>query len=188
MDWKEQANATEERLRRQLVDAMAGDPESYRQFLGALASHLRAFFRKRMFQLPDEVEDLVQETLLAVHTHRHTYKTDRPLTAWVHTIARYKLVDFLRARSRGEALNVPLDDDLQLFAASDIEAHEARHDLDTLLQALPARQRAALKMMKVEGASAAETAAAMGTSEVAVKVSVHRSLKALAARFRGGHS
>jgi RNA polymerase sigma-70 factor, ECF subfamily len=185
MDWKEQANATEERLRRQLVDALAGDAQAYRKFLSALASHLRAFFRKRMFQHPDEVEDLVQETLLAVHTHRHTYKTDLPLTAWVYTIARYKLVDFLRANARGDALTVPLEDDLQVFAASEIEALEARHDLETVLQTLPARQRAALKMMKVDGASAAETAAVMGMSEVAVKVSVHRSLKSLADRIKG---
>lgn len=184
MDWKEQADATEQRLRCQLLEGLAGDERAYQQFLSALGAHLRAFFRKRLFQLPDEVEDLVQETLLAVHTRRHTYKTDQPLTAWMHTIARYKLIDFLRARSRQDALNDPLEDDLHVFAAAEFEALDARRDLQTLLQTLPARHRTALRMMKIEGASAAETASAMGMSEVAVKVSVHRSLKALAARFR----
>ena len=184
MDWKEQADATEQRLHRQLLAGLAGDERAYGQFLGALAAHLRAFFRKRLFQVPDDVEDLVQETLLAVHTNRHTYRTDQPLTAWVHTIARYKVVDHLRARSRHDALNDPLDEDLQVFAAADHDALDARRDLETLLQTLPARQRAALRMMKVDGASAAEAAAAMGMSEVAIKVSVHRALKTLAARFR----
>lgn len=186
MDEKDHGNATEERLRRQFLAAQAGDAALYRQFLAALAAHLRAFFRRRLAQLPDDVEDLVQETLLAIHHARHTYHSGQPLTAWVHTIARYKLVDFLRARSRREAFNDPLDDDLQLFSASDIDAADARRDLQRMLQTLPERQRRALLMIKVAGASVAETAQATGLSEASVKVGVHRSLKALGARFRGG--
>lgn len=185
MDWKEQADATEQRLRQLFVLALAGDGAAYRQFLKALGAHLRAYFRKRLSQFPDDVEDLVQETMLAIHSHRHTYRPEQPLTAWVHTIARYKLVDLLRSRSRREALNDPLDDGLQLFARSDTEAADARRDLGRLLAALPERQRRALLMTKVEGASVAEAAAAIGMSPVAVKVSVHRGLKALAARVKG---
>ena len=80
-------NATEERLREALVRALAGDAAAYHRFLGELGPHLRAFFRKRLARAPDEVEDLVQETLLAVHNQRHTYDPDQPLTAWVHAIA-----------------------------------------------------------------------------------------------------
>jgi RNA polymerase sigma factor (sigma-70 family) len=184
MDWKEPADALEERLRRQLLRALAGDAAAYEQFLTALSAHLRAFFRKRMSQLPDDVEDLVQESLLAVHGSRHTYKPEQPLTAWVHTIARYKLIDFLRARSRRDALNDPLEDDLQIFAGSDIEAADARRDLEKVLQYLPQRQRRAIVMMKLDGASVAETALATGMSESSVKVGVHRGLKALSAKVR----
>lgn len=185
MDWKERATATENRLRGLFLQALAGDATAYRQFLAALASHLRAFYRRRMSQWPDDVEDLVQECLLAVHNNRHTYKPDQPLTAWVHTIARYKLIDLLRSRSRHEALHDPLEDDLQVFAAATEDAVDARRDLDQLLQSLPPRHRRALVMMKVEGATAAEVAAATGMSEAAVKVGVHRSLKALAAKVKG---
>lgn len=184
MDWKERASATEERLRSQFLAALGGDSAVYQAFLETLAAHLRAFFRRRLSGLPDEVEDLVQETLLAIHTHRHTYRPEQPLTAWVHTIARYKLVDLLRARSRREALNDPLEDDLEVFAAVETDALDARRDLETLLQGLPPKQRQAVRMVKVDGASVAETAASLGMTQVAVKVSVHRALKALAARFR----
>ncbi len=184
MEWKERADAAEERLRRQLLLGLAGDAVAYQQFLKALSAHLRAFFRRRMSQLPDDLEDLVQESLLAVHSNRHTYRLEQPLTSWVHTIARYKLIDFLRARSRREALNDPLDDDLQVFAESDTEPAEARHDLARLLQSLPQRQRRALVMTKLEGASVAEAALATGMSEASVKVGVHRSLKALSAKVR----
>lgn len=184
MDWQERADATEERLRRQFLAALAGDAVAYQQFLTALSAHLRAFFRRRMVQLPDDVEDMVQEALLAIHNSRHTYRPEQPLTAWVHTIARFKLVDLLRARSRREALHEPLDEEDDLFASADTQAAEARRDLAALLQSLPERQRRAVVMIKLEGASVAETALATGMSEASVKVGVHRGVKALAARVK----
>ena len=87
---------SENQLRELLVQGLDGDAAAYHRFLKALSAHLRAYFRKRLFQRPDEVEDLVQETLLAVHNQRHTYRLDLPLTAWVHAIARYKLIDHFR--------------------------------------------------------------------------------------------
>jgi RNA polymerase sigma-70 factor (ECF subfamily) len=134
--------------------------------------------------LPDEVEDLVQETLLAVHNQRHTYDAGQPLTAWVHAIARYKLVDLLRRRGVREALNDPLDDELDVFASSDTDAADARRDVAKLLERLPDQQRLPIIRMKLEGLSVTETARMTGMSESAVKVGVHRGLKALAAMIR----
>ena len=79
----------EDRLRALLIDGLDGNAVAYHAFLKALSEHLRAFIRRRLSGLPDEVEDLVQETLLAVHNQRHTYDARLPLTAWVHAIARY---------------------------------------------------------------------------------------------------
>ncbi len=129
--------ASEGRLRDLLLRGLAGDATAYQAFLKDLSAHLRAFFRKRLAQLPDDVEDLVQETLLAVHNQRHTYDADQPLTAWVHAIARYKLVDLLRRRAGREAMNDPLDDELAVFASSDTEAADARRDLAKLLEQSP---------------------------------------------------
>ena len=175
---------TENRLRGLMLQGLDGDAAAYHQFLKALSAHLRAYFRKRLFERPDEVEDLVQDTLLAVHNQRHTYRADQPLTAWVHAVARYKLIDLLRARASGESLNVPLDDELELFAASDTEAREAKKDLDTLLAGLPDRQRLPIVHVKLEGLSVVEAAKLTGMSESAIKIGVHRGLKALAAKIR----
>ena len=176
---------TEQRLHALLVQGLTGDTAAYHCFLKALTAHLRAYFRKRLFQRPDEVEDLVQETLLAVHNQRHTYRTDQPLTAWVHAIARYKLIDWLRAHAANQALTDPLDDELEVFAASDTEAAEAKRDLGKLLAGLPDRQRLPIVHVKLEGLSVVETAQLTGMSESAVKIGVHRGLKALAAKIRG---
>ena len=175
----------EERLRCLLLGGLAGDSSAYHAFLKELSAHLRAFLRKRLASLPDEVEDLVQELLLAVHNQRHTYDPRQPLTAWVYAMARYKLVDMLRRRSRTELLNDPLDEeDDDLLMSSDSEAAEARRDLARLLAGLPHRQRAPIIHMKIEGLSVAETARLTGMSPSAVKVGVHRGLKALAAKIR----
>ena len=176
---------TENRLRELLVLGLSGDGAAYHQFLKALSAHLRAYFRKRLFQRPDEVEDLVQDTLLAVHNQRHTYRRDQPLTAWVHAIARYKLIDLLRARASREALTDPLDDELEMFGATDSDAAEAKKDLGELLACLPDRQRLPIVHVKLEGLSVVEAAQRTGMSESAVKIGIHRGLKALAAKFKG---
>ena len=99
--------AREKRLRDLLVTGLAGDESAYRLFLGELAAHLRRFLRKHLFGWPDDVEDVVQECLLAVHNQRHTYDAGQPLTAWVHAIARYKLVDQDRKSTRLNSSHLP---------------------------------------------------------------------------------
>lgn len=179
-------NAIELRLQELLIAGLAGDEKSYLIFLKDLSTHLRAFFRKRLAQLPDEVEDLVQETLLAVHNQRHTYDAGQPLTSWIHAIAKYKFVDFLRRRAGREALNDPLDEEIEIFAASDTEATEARRDVKKMLDLLPERQRLPILHVKIEGLSIMEAAQLTGMSESAIKVGIHRGLKALALKIGGG--
>ncbi|WP_299538143.1 sigma-70 family RNA polymerase sigma factor [uncultured Herbaspirillum sp.] len=178
------SHPAEERLRTLLLAGLDGDAVAYRQFLAELSGRLRAFLRKRLVHLQDDVEDVVQETLLAIHNARHTYRPDQPLTAWVHAIARYKLMDFLRARSRREAFNDPLEEEHDLLAVCDDEPAQARRDVGALLEELPDKQRLPIVHVKLEGLSVAETAQLTGMSESAVKVGIHRGLKALALKIR----
>ena len=165
-----------------LLRGLDGEQAAYQAFLQKLSAHLRAFLGRRLFGWPDDVEDLVQECLLAMHNKRHTYQSDQPLTAWVHAIARYKLIDLLRSKSGREALHDPLDDDLAVFAESNTDASDARRDLTGLLETLPDRQRLPIEHVKLKGLSVTEAAALLGMSESAVKVGIHRGLKALGKR------
>ena len=174
----------EQLLRDLLIRGLNGDAQAYHAFLTKLGAHLRAFLGRRLFGWPDEVEDLVQECLLAVHNQRQTYQPEQPLTAWVHAIARYKMIDFLRAKAGREALNEPLDNDLEIFVESAIDASDARRDLDGLLNTLPDKQRLPIVHVKLEGLSVVEAAQRTGMSESAVKVGIHRGLKALAQKIR----
>lgn len=182
---KGQLNASEERLKELLLRGLDGDAPAYQAFLKELSAHLRAYFRKRLARLPDEVEDLVQESLLAIHNKRQTYDAGKPLTAWLHAIAKYKLVDLLRRRASRDLLTDPLDDEMDFLSSTNGEAAEAKRDLGKLLDRLPARQRLPIIHTKLEGLSVTEAAQLTGMSESAVKVGVHRGMKALAALIRG---
>lgn len=182
---QDELEAREARLKALLLRGLTGDQLAYQDFLGTLALHVRAFLRSRLSRRPAEIEDMVQDVLLAVHNARHTYQPQQPLTAWVQAIARYKLADHLRSVSRRDARHDVLDDDAQLFAVSEVESTEASRDLTKLLKQLPERQRLPIVHVKLEGLSVEETAQLTGLSSSAVKVGIHRGLKALS-RLIGG--
>ena len=162
--------------------AQAGDDAAYREALARIARRLRAFLGRRMLSVQDEVEDLVQETLLALHLQRGTYDPTLPVSAWVHAIARHKLVDLWRRRGRREALHEPLDDlDESAHPLADDNAQPARRDLAVLLDALPPAQQQAIVLTRIEGLSMLEASSRTGVSVAALKVQVHRGLKRLAA-------
>jgi RNA polymerase sigma-70 factor (ECF subfamily) len=178
--------AEEQHLRFLLLGGLAGDAGAYQVFLQALSVRLRKFLRRRLIGFPDEVEDLVQESLLVVHEQRHAYDPGQPLSAWVQAIARHKLVDLLRRRALREALSEPLDEASECFATADSPAAEAQCDVIRLLKILPARQRLPIVHVKLEGRSVKETARLIGMSESAIKVSIYRGLKFLAEKIRNG--
>ena len=92
----------------------------------------------------EEAEDLVQETLLAVHLKRHTYDPEALFTPWLYAIARYKLIDHLRSNKMSR-MDVPIDDHQELMAADDHASTEGTHDMARLLGRLPLKTRQAIE-------------------------------------------
>lgn len=169
-------------LRALMLAGLAGDSAAHAALLRALLPALRRFFKRRLGAREDDVEDCVQETLIAVHQRRATYDPDRPFGAWLHAIARYKLIDRYRRQGR----TAPLDDLPEMADEFDFaEASDARADLERLLDTIPAKQAAVLRATRIEGLSTAEAAERLGIGESDVKVSAHRGLKALTDRVKG---
>ena len=171
-----------------MVAAMDGDPAAHAALLRALVPLLRSFYGHRMHSAREDVEDLVQETLIAVHTRRETFDRSRPFTAWLYAVARYRMVDFLRRRRDMvslENMESALAESGFLTTEGFEDASSARMDVDALLGSLPSKQARAIRDTHVEGKTAAEAAAEAGLSESDVKISVHRGLKALAVRIKG---
>ncbi len=167
-------------LRALMLAALDGDQRAYSKLLAELTRHLRGYYLNRLGDARDDAEDLVQDTLIAMHRRRDSYDPSQPLTAWVYAIARYRLIDHFRRRKVRAA--VPLEDAGALFAQDQVEPAMARRDVSRLLDRLPPARAALIRATKLEGRTNAEAAAAAGLSEGAVKVSVHRGLKVLSAK------
>lgn len=168
----------EQELKALLVSAIAGDDAAHRMFLSKAAAHLRAYFRAKLGGSAD-AEDLLQETLIALHTKRHTFDPAYPASAWIYAIARYRLIDHIR-KTRRRGVAVPVEDaEHELFAESDNDASDARKDVAELLQALPAKQRDAIRLTKLEELPVKDAADRLGLTVSDVKISVHRGLKTL---------
>ncbi len=167
------------KLRALMTLAQAGDKTAYRSLLDIARTQLAAYFRPRLGQDPASVEDLVQDTLIAIHTKRATYDARHPFMPWLYAIARYKLIDHYRRsrirRTEPEDVAGEIADD-----TDDTRAAMARLDLETLLSRLPPAQAEAIRRTKLIGQSVSETAGDMKISESLVKVNVHRGLKAAA--------
>jgi RNA polymerase sigma-70 factor (ECF subfamily) len=173
--------ASEEQLRLWMLRGLGGDAAAHDELLRALMPVLRKFYRRRMTGQEDEIEDLIQETLIAVHQRRATYDPRRPFVGWLFAIARYKMIDSFRRRGRF----CPMDGLEEILVAEGFEdASNARFDVDRLLEAIPSKQAAAIRATRLEGLSTAEVASRHALGESDVKVSVHRGLKALAARVK----
>lgn len=161
--------------------ALAGDEKAYAEFLRRAAILVRAAVRRRAGQGTVDVEDVVQETLLALHLKRHTWRSDAPVLPWLYTIARYKLIDAFRRK--GRRIEVDIHDLAEILPGATEEEQVSDRDLGRILDSLPAGQRRIVESISVEGRSIGETAAALSMKEGAVRVALHRGLKAIAARF-----
>lgn len=174
-------NDIEAELHDLMMRGLAGDAGAHRRLLETLGARFRVFFRGRMrVGDPSFIEDLVQETLIAIHTRRESYNPEQPLRAWVYAIARYKLIDHFR-RTKTTGVSVPVDEVEDLFSTDEADASDPTRDVAALLEHLPTKQRTAIRLVKLEELSVREAAALTGMSESDIKISIHRGMKKLTA-------
>lgn len=174
----------EPELKALMLQALDGDAPAYRRLLIELRARLQTYFARRLQGRPGDMEDLVQDALIAIHDKRATFDRAQPVTAWVYAIARYKLIDHYRRI--GRRVFVPVDDEgLHLSVEDESAAVEARHDIARGMAGLPDRAQDLVRSVKLEDESIADVAARTGMSEGAVKVAVHRAFQKLGARLRG---
>ena len=178
----------ESELKALMVAGLNGDAAAHRSLLSKLSGHLRAYFKRRLTRIgrgPVDAEDLLQEVLIAIHTRRHTYDREQPFTPWLHAIARYRFLDYLR-RTKGTIKDVPIEEASDITAADDFGSIDSAFDLERAMAGLSAKTRRSIQYVKLEGLSVSETAERLGMSTSAVKVSVHRGLRALSRLFAKG--
>jgi RNA polymerase sigma-70 factor (ECF subfamily) len=176
----------EPELRALMLASLDADESAHRMLLTKLSQLLRSYFRTqfgRIRQAAADAEDLVQETLISIHTRRHTYDGSQLLTPWVYAIARYRLIDYLR-RTKSSRADVPIEEAETLAAEETSAGTDSSIDLNGLLAQLSPKARQAIQFVKLDGLSVNEAAMRLEMSPSAIKVSVHRGLKTLAAVVR----
>ena len=163
--------------------AQAGCSESYARLLTDISTSFRqlAAVDLRRYRLPpQDVDDVLQEILLAIHLKRHTWRPDHRFIPWLRAIVRHKLIDFVRRRSRRGEL--PIDDFPDIFPAPPTQP-DISTAIQKLLSDLPRRQREVMEELALSGASVADTAVKLRMSRGAVYVAFHRAVAALTARL-----
>jgi RNA polymerase sigma-70 factor (ECF subfamily) len=178
---------SEPELKALMLRSLDGDASAYRRLLTGLRDRLHVYFGRRLASDPSQAEDLVQETLMAIHAKRATFDRKELVTPWAYAIARYKLIDHFRRTGRGRLRAFDHDDE---FAVDDESAAaDARRDIERGLEDLPSRTRDLVISVKLHEEPVSDIARRTGMSETAVKVAVHRGFLKLAARLRGkGHA
>lgn len=170
-----------------MAAAQAGDRAAYAALLRECVPYIRIVASRRVSA--DRIDDVVQETLLTIHRARHTYDPARSFTAWLHTIADRRAIDVLRrsARNAGREVHAPLH--YEQHADPDADPARAEDRDDTAFQVgravagLPEGQREAVQHLVLQERSLSEAAKMTGRSEGAMKVNLHRAMKALRLKF-----
>ena len=172
------AGMNEAELARLMRAATAGDEKAYAEFLRGTAAIVRSFARRKIVQGGVDPEDVVQETLLAIHLKRHTWRQDAPILPWIYAIARFKMIDAFRRR--GRRIEIAIEEFAETLAEQETVSER---DIGRALDSLPPGQRVVVSSISVDGNSIGETARKLNMNETAVRVALHRGLAAIAKRF-----
>ena len=186
---RENSEAREEVWAALMRAALAGDEQAYRRLLSEIGRVVRplirgAFARARLSDA--DTEDVVQETLLAIHLKRQTWDQSQRVTPWINAIARHKAIDAMRRR--GARRVEPIEDFEAVIAAPEQQDPHTRSDVERLMAQLTPRARDIVRAISLEEQSITATAGRLGMTEVAVRVALHRALKSLADAWKATQS
>lgn len=165
--------------------AQDGDRAAYRRLLAEIAPRVRrAVSRRFAFLSRADVEDVVQDVLLSVHTARATYDPARPFEPWLMAIARNRTTDMARRHIRQGQRELSVAEYPETSADDGTHTEESLVDADALQHAmanLPEGQRTAIELVKLREMSLKEASAVSGMSIGALKAATHRATRALRA-------
>jgi RNA polymerase sigma-70 factor, ECF subfamily len=160
--------------------AQDGDQNSYEKCIETLYSILEKYYSRRLSN-KSVIDDLIQETLLAIHRARHTYDSNYPFLNWARTIAKYKLIDFYKKESKMKN-DTDLDDlsaSLFILDKKDGDDTLLLEEIFSYMDDLSPSQKEVIKQVKCRGLSIKETAQLSGMSVSNVKTTLHRGIKVL---------
>jgi RNA polymerase sigma-70 factor (ECF subfamily) len=179
MNLQKERSKDETELSQLMKQTQDGDGSAYHVLLLRLEAMLQSFVRN--YIRDDAYEDVIQEVILAIHSKRHTFNSEQLFLPWFYAIARYKVIDWIRAKGRAQVLISVDPDDL-----ASAESNELSMDvLESMLDKLPEKQRDVIRVVKFDGLSIRDAAEKLNISESDIKVTIHRAIKNLKKIFEG---
>lgn len=160
-----------------------GDDAAFSELYAEVAPRLRAYlFRQTRDQ--HHSDDLTQQTLLRMHRARGTFLPDAQVMPWAIAIARRLVIDEVRRRSRRVQILEPREapeahDPHAISGYQHIHASQVAEHLERELARLPEGQREAFELLRLDGLTLCEAAAATGSTVSALKSRAHRAYEAL---------
>ncbi|MBK9322997.1 MAG: sigma-70 family RNA polymerase sigma factor [Bdellovibrionaceae bacterium] len=158
-------------FKQHMINAQKGDATAYNELLSNLYLFLNNYLRKRIFEQRN-IEDVIQEILVAVHKSLHTYDSEKSFMSWLMAITEYKVIDYIRAL-RKQTKPSDLNSIPNFFAGMHSDS-DLRIDIDKALNRLNHKEKTILNLLKVDGQSVSEVAKQLHLTEGNVKVIAHR--------------
>jgi len=152
-----------------------GDADAYGALLDDIKPALLHVLRRWAVDR-DELQALIQEALLALHTARHTYDPLQPFEPWLFSIVRYVAGRYRRGRMRRLSWEILVDEVEERPAEPEVDPAT---QLEHVLGQLPPTQREAFTLVKLEGLDLEQAARRAGTTVGALKVRAHRAYKVI---------
>lgn len=159
-----------------MLKTQQGDSVSYRELMLSLSGFLKNYLRRRIFEKND-IEEVIQEILLALHKSKHTYDSEKPFMGWFMSVVEYKITDYIRSKQK-QSTQQGLDSIAEFFQAAQIDS-DLKLDIETAMQSLSQNEKTVITEMKIKGHSVSEVATALNLSEANVKVIAHRAFNQL---------
>lgn len=152
-------------------NAQTGDGTAYTKLLEGLNSFLKNYLRKRIFN-QNEIDEVIQEILLAVHKSLHTYDTEKSFMGWFLAICEYKVIDYIRNLKKHPS-SFELDSISHFFSTSNTNS-DLKLDIEKAINSLSPKEKNIITLIKINGLSINEVADQLKLSEANVKVIAHR--------------
>ncbi|GGE55679.1 ECF RNA polymerase sigma factor SigW [Pullulanibacillus camelliae] len=149
----------------------------------------------RMIGIPQEAEDLAQDTFLRAYTNIERYEIDKKFSTWLYRIATNLSIDYLRKKKPGAYLDAKLPgaEDFTMYSQLATEeplpeehvvSRETQAWVQSEINQLPPKYRSAIILKYIEDLSLKEISEILELPVPTVKTRIHRGREALRKRLR----
>jgi RNA polymerase sigma-70 factor (ECF subfamily) len=155
-----------------LKQSQQGNKNSYKQFL----TEVQPFIKSVIYNKVNNtiiIDDILQDTLLAIHNSLHTYDSARNAKSWISVIAKNKALDYLKSNQH----KLSQAQDIASLKIESDKLNSNNIDIEKAMQQVSIKQQEIIVKMKVEGKTAKQTALELEMTESAVKTAAHRAYK-----------